>query len=72
MLKNQKVFLNLVSVFSVFLFLGLLNYYHRHFQGFADTLEPLTSLLRNGEKWEWQEQEKEQKNILVETNFLIH
>ena len=33
-------------------FLGLLNYYHIHFQGFADTLEPLHNLLRNGVKWE--------------------
>ena len=27
-------------------FLGLLNYCHRHFQGFADTLQPLRNLLR--------------------------
>ena len=36
-------------------FLGLLNNYHRHFQGFADTLEPLRILLRKGVKWEWQD-----------------
>ena len=28
------------SISEVISFLGLLNYYHRHFQGFADTLEP--------------------------------
>ena len=39
-------------------FLGLLNYYHRHFQGFIDTLEPLHNLLRKVVKWEWQEREK--------------
>ena len=33
-------------------FLGLLNYYHRHFQNCADTLEPLHNLLRKGVKWE--------------------
>ena len=33
-------------------FLGLLNYYHTHFQDFADTFEPLHNLLRNGVKWE--------------------
>ena len=39
-------------------YLGLMNYYHRHFQGFTDTLEPLHNLLRKGVKWEWQEIEK--------------
>ena len=57
-------------------FLGLLNYYHRHFQGFADTLELLHNLLRKGVKWEWQERERnafeKAKKILDETNFLIH
>ena len=28
------------SISEVISFLGLLNYYHRHLQGFADTLEP--------------------------------
>ena len=46
------------NVSELNLFLGLLNYYHRHFQGFADTLEPLHNLLRKWVKWEWQEQEK--------------
>ena len=32
------------------LFLELLNYYHRYFQGFADTLELLHNLLRKGLK----------------------
>ena len=39
-------------------FLGLLNYYHRHFQGFTHTLEPLHNLLRKRVEWEWQEREK--------------
>ena len=56
-------------------FLGLLNYYHRHSQGFADTLEPLHNLLGKGVKWEWQEQEKnafeKAKKKTDETNFLI-
>ena len=39
-------------------YLGLMNYYHWHFQGFTDTLEPLHNLLRKGVKWEWQELEK--------------
>ena len=33
-------------------FLGLLNYYHRHFQNFADTVEPLHNLLQKGVKWQ--------------------
>ena len=57
-------------------FWGLLNYYHRQFQGFADTIEPLHNLLRKGVKWEWQQPEKnafeETKIILDEKNFLIH
>ena len=56
-------------------FLGLLSYYHRHFQGFADILEPLHNLLRKGVKWEWQERGKnafeKAKKILDETNFTI-
>ena len=39
-------------------FLHLLNYYHRHFQNFADTLEPPHSLLRKGVKWEWTQKEQ--------------
>ena len=39
-------------------FLGLLNYYHRHSQGFADIVEPLHNLLRKGVKWGWQDREK--------------
>ena len=54
-------------------FLGLINYYHRHFQNFADKIEPLHRLLRKGVKWEWQEKEKlvleEAKSILDEANF---
>ena len=38
------------NVSELKLFLGLLNYYHRHFQGFADTLELLHDLLRKGVK----------------------
>ena len=57
-------------------FLGLLNYYHRHFQNFADTLEPLHNLLRQGVKWQWTEKEQisfeKAKHILSETNFLVH
>ena len=33
-------------------FLGLLNYYHWHFWNFAEILEPLHKLSRNGIKWE--------------------
>ena len=57
-------------------FLGLLNHYHRHFQNFADTLEPLHNLLRKGVKWEWTEKEQtsfeKAKLILNETKFLVH
>ena len=57
-------------------FLGLLHYYHRHFQNFADTLEPLHNLLRKGVKWEWTEKEQasfeKAKLILNETKFLVH
>ena len=56
--------------------MGLINYYHRHFQNFADKIEPLHRLLRKGVKWEWQEKEKlvleEAKSILDEANFFIH
>ena len=48
-------------------FLGLLNHYHRHFQNFADTLEPLHNLLRKGVKWEWTE--KEQASFLKKQSF---
>ena len=47
-------------------FVGL-NYYHRHFQNFADTLEPLHNLLRKGVKWEWTE--KEQASFLKKQSF---
>ena len=57
-------------------FLGLLYYYHRHFQNFADTLKPLHNLLRKGVKWEWTEKEQtsfeKAKLILNETKFLVH
>ena len=57
-------------------FLGLLNYYHRHFQNFADTLEPLHNLIRKGVKWEWTEKEQasfeKAKLILNEAKFLVH
>ena len=57
-------------------FLGLLNYYHRHFQNFADTLEPLYNLLRKGVTWEWTEKEQasfeKAKLILNETKLLVH
>ena len=42
-------------------FWGLLNYYHRQFQGFVDTIEPLHNLLF-----------EKTKTILDEKNFLIH
>ena len=48
-------------------FLGLLNHYHKHFQNFADTLEPLHNLLRKGVKWEWTE--KEQASFLKKQSF---
>ena len=55
-------------------FLGLLNHYHRHFQNFADTLEPLHNLLRKGVKWEWTEKEqasflKKQSSFLMKQSF---
>ena len=57
-------------------FLGLLNYYHRHFKNFADTLEPLHNLLRKRVKWEWTEKEQasfeKAKLILNETKILVH
>ena len=40
-------------------FLGVLNYYYRHFQNFADTLEPQASF-------------QKAKLILNETKFLVH
>ena len=51
-IKNAEESKNISELKS---FLGLLDYYHRHFQGFSDTLEPLHNLLRKGVKWEWQE-----------------
>ena len=53
-IKNAE---ELKNVFELKSFLGLLNYYHRHFQGFADRFELLHNL-RKGVEWEWQEQEK--------------
>ena len=57
-------------------FLGLINYYHRHFQNFANKIRPLHRLLRKGVKRKWQEKEKlafeEAKSILDEATFLIH
>ena len=47
-IKNAEESKNISELKS---FLGLLDYYHRHFQGFADTLEPLHNL-RKGVKWE--------------------
>ena len=71
-IKNAE---ELKNVFELKSFLGLLNYYHRHFQGFADRFELLHNLLRKGVKWEWQEREKnafeKAKKILDETNFTI-
>ena len=56
-------------------FVGL-NYYHRHFQNFADTLEPLHDFLRRGVKWERTEKEQasfeKAKLILNKTKFLVH
>ena len=46
-IKNAEEPKNISELKSL---LGLLNYYHRHFQGFADTLEPLHNLLRKGVK----------------------
>ena len=48
-LKNAKEPTNVSELKS---FLGLINYYHRHFQNFADKIEPLHRLLRKGVKWE--------------------
>ena len=46
-IKNAEEPKNISELKSL---LGLLNYYHRHFQGFADTFEPLHDLLRKGVK----------------------
>ena len=54
-IKNAKKTENISELKS---FLGLLNYYHRHFQGFADTLKSLYNLLRKGVKWKRQEQKR--------------
>ena len=66
-IKNTKEPTNVSELKS---FLGLINYYHRHFQNFADKIEPLHRLLRKGVTWEWQEKEKlafeEAKSILDE------
>ena len=48
-IKNAKEPTNMSELKS---FLGLINYYHRHFQNFADKIEPLHRLLRKGVKWE--------------------
>ena len=56
MLKIQK------NVSELKTFLVSSNYYHRHFQGFADTLEPLDNLLRKGLKNENKYIKKEKKN----------
>ena len=57
-------------------FLGLINYYHRYFKNFSETLKPLHELLRKGVKWEWvQEQRatfKKAKSIVHETDILVH
>ena len=46
-IKNAKEPTNVSELKS---FLGLINYYHRHFQNFADKIEPLHRLLRKGGK----------------------
>ena len=72
-IKSAKEPTNFSKLIS---FLGLLNYYHRHFQNFADTLEPLHDFLRRGVKWERTEKEQasfeKAKLILNKTKFLVH
>ena len=45
-------------------FLGLINFYHRYFKNFSETLEPFHKLLRNGVQLEW--------GIIHDTNILVH
>ena len=48
-IKNAKEPTNVSEPKS---FVGLINYYHRHFQNFANKIQPLHRLLRKGVKWE--------------------
>ena len=72
-IKNARIPQNVSELKS---FLGLLNYYHRHFRNFAEVLEPLHKLLRKDLKWEWGDEQniafQKAKNILCESSYLAH
>ena len=40
------------NVTELKLFLGLINYHHKHLSNFSTILEPLHNLLRKNEKWD--------------------
>ncbi|KAK3726335.1 hypothetical protein QZH41_008960, partial [Actinostola sp. cb2023] len=57
-------------------FLGMLNYYHRFLPDVSTVLEPLHKLLRKGEKWQWQEEQRtafeKAKELLQSAELLVH
>ena len=59
----------LQNVSKLKLFLGLINYHHRHLPSFSTVLEPLNDLLSKNKKWKWG---KESNLLLNESNLLIH
>ena len=72
-IKNARIPQNVSELKS---FLGLLNYYHRHFRNFTEVLVPLHKLVRKDVKWEWGDEQniafQKAKNILCESSYLVH
>ena len=65
----------LKSVFEIHSFLGLAGYYRRFIKDFSRLAEPMTRLIRNGVKFEWndlcEKAFKELKRRLTSTPILI-
>ena len=58
------------------LFLGALNFYHRHLPNSSHVLEPLHKLLRKDTSWHWSQSQQEAfekaKKLLCSTGLLVH
>ena len=58
------------------LFLGMVNYYHRHLPNLAHSLEPLHKLLRKNTEWKWGKEQhnafEKVKENLCSNNLLVH
>ena len=56
-------------------FLGLINYYHRHFKNFVSLLEPLHKLLREDVQLKWRHDQdnalRKAKEMLSDLNLLL-